>query len=456
MTEALLLLAAAVLVVACGVFVAAEFSFVGVDRAAVEREAEHDRRAQGVLAALRSLSTQLSAAQLGITITNLAIGFLAEPAIARLLTGPLTALGLSGSGASAVSLIVALSLSTAVTMIFGELVPKNLAISEPLRTSRTVQGVMRAFTTVTRPLVLVLNNTSNVLVRAVGVEPTEELASARSAEELFSLVRRSAAQGTLPDDTATLVQRTLAFTERHAADVMTPRGAMDTLAPTDTVATLLERAASTGRSRFPVLPDDTAHATTDDTPPGVIGVRDALGVAEDDRATTTIGALAHPLDAVPETLDLDRLLTLLRAADVPLALVVDEYGDLAGLVTLEDLVEELVGDVRDEHDPGTPPGARLDDDSWRCDGLLRPDEASTLLGWSLPESPEYDTLAGLLAEHLGRVPEEGDTVTVTAARPGAELGEIEECEVRITVETTERWRVTAVRLDLLGVPEVSS
>jgi CBS domain containing-hemolysin-like protein len=451
-TEALLLLAAAVLVVACGVFVAAEFSFVGVDRAAVEREAEHDRRAQGVLAALRSLSTQLSAAQLGITVTNLAIGFLAEPAIARLLTGPLTALGLSGSGASAVSLVVALALSTAVTMIFGELVPKNLAISEPLRTSRTVQGVMRAFTTVTRPLVLVLNNTSNVLVRAVGVEPTEELASARSAEELFSLVRRSAAQGTLPDDTATLVQRTLAFTERHAADVMTPRGAMDTLAPTDTVATLLERAAATGRSRFPVLADDTAHAAE----PGVIGVRDALGVAEDDRATTTVGALARPLDAVPETLDLDRLLTLLRAGDVPLALVVDEYGDLAGLVTLEDLVEELVGDVRDEHDPGTPPGARLDDGSWRCDGLLRPDEASTLLGWSLPESPEYDTLAGLLAEHLGRVPDEGDTVTVTATRPGAELGEIEEREVRITVETTERWRVTAVRLDLLAVPEVSA
>ncbi|MDD7968732.1 CNNM domain-containing protein [Actinomycetospora lemnae] len=180
MTEALLILAAAALVVACGVFVAAEFAFVGVDRATVEREAEHDRRARGVLSALRSLSTQLSAAQLGITVTNLAIGFLAEPAIARLLRGPLTTLGLSGAAASAVSLTVALVLSTAVTMIFGELVPKNLAISQPLRTSRAVQGVMRAFTTVTRPLVVLLNNTSNVLVRGVGVEPTEELASARS------------------------------------------------------------------------------------------------------------------------------------------------------------------------------------------------------------------------------------------------------------------------------------
>jgi CBS domain containing-hemolysin-like protein len=183
--EILLILAALLLVVACGVFVAAEFAFVGVDRATVEREAETDRRARGVLSALRSLSTQLSAAQLGITVTNLAIGFLAEPAIARLITPPLTDLGLPQGAASAASLVVALVLSTALTMIFGELVPKNLAISQPLRTSRAVQGLMRGFTTVTRPLVLLLNNTSNVLVRAVGVEPTEELASARSAEELF-------------------------------------------------------------------------------------------------------------------------------------------------------------------------------------------------------------------------------------------------------------------------------
>ncbi|GLZ45508.1 membrane protein [Actinomycetospora sp. NBRC 106375] len=435
MTELLLILAAAVLVVACGVFVAAEFAFVGVDRAAIEREAEHDRRSRGVLSALRSLSTQLSAAQLGITVTNLAIGFLAEPAIAAVLAEPLQSLGLSADGASAVSLIVALVLSTAVTMIFGELVPKNLAISAPRGTSRAVQGVMRAFTTVTRPLVALLNSTSNVLVRAVGVEPTEELASARSAEELFSLVRRSADQGTLSGETATLVQRTLAFTERHAADVMTPRGAMVTLAPTDTVATLLERSAATGRSRFPVLGD--GH-------PGVVQVRDALGV---DHATP-VGDLARPVGAIPETLDLDRLLTQLRAGDVQLALVVDEYGDVAGLVTLEDLVEELVGEVRDEHDPGTPPGRRLDDTTWRAAGRLRPDEASTLIGWTLPTSPEYDTLAGLLAEHLGRVPAAGDTVTVTATRPGEDLGEVVEREVRLTVESVDRWRVVAVRLEV--------
>lgn len=441
MIEVLLLLAAALLVLACGVFVAAEFAFVGVDRATVEREAESDRRARGVLAALRSLSTQLSAAQLGITVTNLAIGFLAEPAIARLIAPPLTDLGVPAGAASAVSLTVALVLSTALTMIFGELVPKNLAISAPLRTSRAVQGLMRGFTTVTRPLVLLLNNTSNVLVRAVGVEPTEELASARSAEELFSLVRRSADQGTLPGDTATLVQRTLAFTERHAADVMTPRGAMEILAPTDTVATLLARAADTGRSRFPVLDE-----TDEQAEPGVVQVRDALGVADADRASTPVARLAGPVEVVPETVDLDRLLTLLRARDVALALVVDEYGDLAGLVTLEDLVEEIVGDVRDEHDPRTPPGEDLGGGAWRCDGRLRPDEASALLGWTLPESPEYDTLAGLLAEHLGRVPEEGDSVTVTATRAGEELGEVEERPVEITVEATERWRVTAVRL----------
>jgi CBS domain containing-hemolysin-like protein len=221
---------------------------------------------------------------------------------------------------------------------------------------------------------------------------------------------------------------------------MTPRGAMVTLAPSDTVATLLERSAATGRSRFPVLGDGD---------PGVVQVRDALGVADAERADTPVATLARPVEAVPETLDLDRLLTLLRAGEVQLGLVVDEYGDVAGLVTLEDLVEELVGEVRDEHDPATPSGRRLGEGSWRVDGRLRPDEASALIGWTLPDSPEYDTLAGLLAEHLGRLPTAGDTVTVIATRPGAELGEVDERTVRLTVETVERWRVVDVRLELV-------
>ena len=438
MTEALLLLAAGVLVLGCGVFVAAEFAFVGADRAAVERAADAgDRGAAGTLTALRSLSTQLSAAQLGITVTNLAIGFLAEPAIARLTTGPLTALGLSEGAAGAVSLGVALALSTAVTMVVGELVPKNLAIASPMRTAATVQGPMRAFTTATRPLVALLNRTSDVVVRAVGVEPTEELASARSPEELVSLVGRSAAQGALPTGTATLVRRALAFGGRRAADVMTPRGAMAVLAPSDAVTDLLDRAAATGFSRFPVLPPTGA--------PRVVGVRDALGVAFDARATTAVSTLASPVGAVPESIDLDRLLGVLRGSEAGLVLVVDEHGDLAGLVTLEDLVEEIVGEVHDEHDR---PAAtrRLVDGSWRVPGRTRPDEASDLLGLTVPSSADYETLAGLLAVRLGRLPEPGDAVTVVTTRPGAGIGDVLERPVAIIVEDVDRWRVTTLRL----------
>lgn len=443
MTETLLLLGSLALVLACGLFVAAEFSFVGVDRATVDREVERgDRSARGVLAALRSLSTQLSAAQLGITVTNLAIGFMSEPAIAALIDTPLSDLGLSEGAAAGVSLTIALIASTAVTMVLGELVPKNLAIATPLRTARWTQLPMRAFTTATRPLVALLNNTSNVLVRAVGVEPQEELASARSAEELFSLVRRSADQGTLPSGTAVLVQRSLSFTERHASDVMTPRGAIDALAPGDTVARLVETVAATGHSRFPVFEPGELSAAR------VVQLRDVLGVPHDERATTTVDTLARPVEAVPESVDLDALLTRLRDSDVQLAVVVDEYGDLAGLVTLEDLVEEIVGEVRDEHDPDATltRGERLEDGSWRLEARMRPDEASTLLGWTVPESEDYDTLAGLVTEVLGRVPEEGDVAETALERPGEELGVLERARAVIRVESVEGWRVDSLLL----------
>src|SRR5215207_4429313 len=198
MIEILLILAALALVAACGAFVAAEFAFVTVDRATAERAAETgDARAQGVVSALRSLSTQLSAAQIGITVTNLLIGFMAEPSIARLVDGPLTSLGLSENAAEGAALIIALVLATAVTMVFGELVPKNLAITHPLATARAVQGFQRGFTRATALLVRGLNGTANAILRRLGIEPQEELASARSPEELASLVRRSAEQGTL-------------------------------------------------------------------------------------------------------------------------------------------------------------------------------------------------------------------------------------------------------------------
>ena len=254
MIEILLIVIALALVVACGAFVAAEFAFVTVDRSSVDRAAEAgDKSARGVQTALRHLSTQLSSAQVGITLTNLLIGFLAEPAIADLVRGPLTSAGVPEGAVSGVALAIALVLATGVTMIFGELVPKNLAIAKPLATARAVQGFLRGFTRVAGVIVRFFNGTANAVLRRIGIEPQEELASARSPEELSSLVRRSAEQGTLEGGTAALLERSLAFGERRAHEIMTPRGRVATVAEDDPVAVVIEQARASGRSRFPVV-----------------------------------------------------------------------------------------------------------------------------------------------------------------------------------------------------------
>jgi len=209
-TEVVYLLVSLGLVVACGVFVAAEFAFVTVDRGSVERAAaQGDRRARGVQSAMRSLSTQLSGAQVGITITNLAIGYLAEPAIANLVDDPLAAAGLPDSWVRPVSLAIGLGLATVLTMLFGELVPKNLAIARPLATAKATQAFQRVFTTVMKGPIWVLNGSANSIVRWLGIEPQEELRSARNSDELASLVRRSASMGTLDASTARLMERSV-------------------------------------------------------------------------------------------------------------------------------------------------------------------------------------------------------------------------------------------------------
>ena len=236
MTELLLILIALLLVVACGIFVASEFAFITVNRGAVERlAAKGDRHAIGITHALKTLSTQLSGAQVGITITNLAIGYLAEPAIARLISPVLRALGAPEAAVVPAAVLIGFAAATTVTMVIGELIPKNLAIAKPMGTSRAIEAPMRLFSTVMKYPIAVLNTSANYLVRRMGVEPQEELASARSADELSSLVRRSAEQGTLPKETALMLERTLAFGELTALDIMTPRVQMRSL-PADAPA----------------------------------------------------------------------------------------------------------------------------------------------------------------------------------------------------------------------------
>jgi CBS domain containing-hemolysin-like protein len=439
-TEVLLLLLSFALVVACGAFVAAEFSFVTVDRSTVERAAERgDGKARGVLAALRSLSTQLSGAQLGITITNLLIGFLAEPAIARIIDGPLESAGVPEGAVHGVAVTIALILSTAVTMVIGELVPQNLAVALPLQTARAVQGFMRSFTTVNRPAIALFNGAANAVLRRIGIEPQEELASARSPEELMSLVGRSAQQGTLAPDTATLLQRSLAFGDRHADEIMTPRTRMVAMRATDPIIRVMEEARSTGFSRFPVLGEQADDVV------GIVHVKHAVRIPADRRGDVPVAEVMVPPIVVPSTLELDPLLQTLREGGLQMAVVVDEFGGVDGVVTLEDVVEEIVGEVRDEHDRRDEAISRDGSGRWLLSGLLRPDEVLRATGIALPESEDgdYETLAGLVTERLERVPRAGDAIEVEARDDDGRTR-----PVRLSVRRMDALRVDRLRMDV--------
>ncbi|MCZ4498341.1 MAG: HlyC/CorC family transporter [Marmoricola sp.] len=405
--EWLLLGVSLALMVVCGLFVAAEFALVTVDRAEVEKAAASgDRAAEGVAVALRSLSTQLSGAQVGITLTNLAIGFLSEPAIAKLLTDPLRSIGLPEGAIDPTSVAVGMIIATFATMIFGELVPKNVAIALPLVTAKATQGFQRLFTTVISLPIKFLNGSANAIVRSLGVEPQEELRSARSSEELASLASRSASEGTLDTETAHLVQRSIAFGPRTAGEIMTPRMRMATVDVTDPVAEIIQLSAATGFSKFPVTKGSTDNIV------GSVHVKQAVAVPRSDRSSTRVREVMVPATVVPESLRLDPLLALLRGEGFQMAIVSDEYGGTAGVVTLEDVVEEIVGDIADEHDRIGARLRRRPDGSWIVSGLLRPDEVLDATGLALPEHEDYDTVAGLLVQLLGRIPVRADEVVV--------------------------------------------
>jgi CBS domain containing-hemolysin-like protein len=319
-------------------------------------------------------------------------------------------------------------------MVFGELVPKNLAIAHPLPTARAVQGFSRGVTGATSIIVRFANGTANRILLRLGVEPQEELASARAPDELASLVRRSAEQGTLELGTATLLQRSLAFAERRAVDVMTPRGRMTTLSPEDTVQAVVEQARHSGHSRFPVLEGDEVA--------GIAHVKRAVGVPFEQRETVSVTEIMDPPVLVPSSLELDDLLEQLRRGGLQMALVVDEFGNVDGIATLEDLIEEIVGEVRDEHDTGEQRAVREGERRWLVPGLMRPDEVGHATGIVLPEDAEYETLAGLLAMHLARMPEEGDSIELEATD-----AERAPQHVTLTVIELDGLRVDSVRLE---------
>lgn len=414
MTEVLLLLVAILLSLLCGVFVAAEFSLTTVERGELERAVERgERGAPGALKAVRNLTFQLSGAQLGITVTNLVVGMLSEPSIARLISGPLESVGVPSSASSSIALVIGTGLSTVFLMVVGELVPKNWAISSPLTVARAVANPQRWFSRAFGPFITHLNNTANRLVRLMGVEPAEELASARGPQELAALARHSAKEGALEPDTAELFVRTLNLADLTAENVMTPRVQVIALEAAATCEDVANATRATGLSRFPVYRDSL------DSVIGTVHIKDCLAVPAERRTQVPVSDLLREPLFVPESLTVERLLDRLSGKRT-MAVVIDEYGGTAGVATLEDIVEEVVGEVRDEHDPvETPDLAPVGTDDagrtlYSADGSARTDQLARV-GMRVPDGP-YETLAGLIATELGRIPATGDSVTAAGWR----------------------------------------
>ncbi|KAA9153308.1 HlyC/CorC family transporter [Microbacterium lushaniae] len=392
------------LTVGTGLFVASEFALVNLDRADLEaRQAAGESRLALTISALRITSTHLSSAQLGITLTTLLTGYTMEPAISNLLRPVFTAWGWPEGVVAPLATFIGVAFATVLSMILGELVPKNFALAIPRQTAKLVMPFQVAFTTVFRPAVAVLNGSANGILRSFGVEPKEELSGARTAEELSSLVRRSASAGVLEKDTASLLDRSLTFSRLSAADVMTPRPTVHALAADDTVEDVVQLAMRTGHSRFPVYQESMDDIV------GIVHLKAAVAVPRARRADVPAAAIATEPLRVPETVHLDALVAELRARGYQMAIVVDEYGGTAGVVTLEDLVEEIVGEVLDEHDRSRAGVVRVAG-SVSFPGDLRPDEALDRAGVKVPEGEVYDTVGGYIMSVLERIPAVGDEV----------------------------------------------
>jgi CBS domain containing-hemolysin-like protein len=392
------------LTIGTGLFVASEFALVNLDRAELEkRQAAGESRLSLTISALKITSTHLSSAQLGITLTTLLTGYTMEPALSNLLSPVLTGWGVPEAATRPIATVVAISIATTFSMIIGELVPKNFALAVPRQTAKLVIPFQTAFTMVFRPAITVLNGSANGVLRAMGVEPKEELSGARTAEELSSLVRRSASAGVLEEDTASLLDRTLTFARLTTADVMTPRPSVHAVAAGDSVEDVIQLARRTGHSRFPVYDESMDDIT------GIVHLKQAVSVPRDRRADVPAAAIAEEPLRVPEAVHLDGLMSELRGRGYQMAIVVDEYGGTAGVVTLEDLVEEIVGEVLDEHDRSRA-GVVRGVDAVTFPGDLRPDEVLDRTGIRVPEGDVYDTVGGFLMAELERIPVVGDQI----------------------------------------------
>ncbi len=411
------LTAVVALVLLNGFFVAAEFALVSVRKSRIDQLAnEGSGRARVVQRAIAHLDTYIAATQLGITMASLALGFVAEPSIARLLE-PLVARipGLPHEGATitshTVALVISFAIATALHIVFGELAPKSIALQRADRTALWVTGPLDIFLRVFRLPIAALNGIGNAVVRLIGLQPAGEHGSVHSVEELELLVHSTREAGLLEEQQERMVAGVFDFGERQASRVMTPRTELDAVPVTIGLPELAHRAATGRHTRLPVYEGDLDHIL------GVVHAKDVLRVLDSGMPPGRFDArqVVRRVPVVPESMPLDALMAEIRRQKAQVAIVVDEFGGTAGLVTLEDLLEEIVGEVADEFDPAGEPVQQLPDGSVVLDGLLPVEEVDERFGLGIEER-FYDTLGGYVFGQLGRAPLVGDEVALPDGR----------------------------------------
>ena len=429
-----------VLTLMTGYFVAQEFAYVSVDRGKLSQLAdEGDPAARRALRITSRLSFTLSGAQFGITVTALLVGYLGEEFLVRGLSEEYADVGWLGRAAMISAFSVGtLIFSTVLQMVIGELGPKNWAIARPVELARGLSRTTLWYLAIFGPVITLFDRASNALLRAVGIEPVEELPQGATPQDLTRIIAESHSGGTLDADLSTVLQRGLAFRDRVAAEVMTPRTSVQTIQADETAAVVLE-ALQSGHSRFPVTGRDIDDVV------GVIGLHDLLEVEPDERAGTLVRDLAEDAVILPESLPLPQVLEALRESHQQLAVVVDEYGGFAGIVTFEDVAEEVVGEIWDEDDVEEATSAARPDGVWELSARLRLDEAAQVTGVELPEHEHYDTLSGLVLDTLGRTAVDGDSVLVRWTSRDGEGDEYVH-QTRIDVISTSRFVPEVVAL----------
>lgn len=428
-----------------GYFVAQEFAYMAVDRSRLNaRAADGDPGARRALSVTRRTSFMLSGAQLGITVTGLLVGYVAEPLIGDALGEALGGVGVPTAVGVAVGTVLALLLSTLVQMLFGELFPKNLAIARPEPVALWLARSTTAYLAVLGWLIRVFDSASNALLRLLRIEPVHDVEHSATARDLEHIVAESAESGDLPRELSVLLDRVLDFPDQDVEHAMIPRSRVDVVRAGATVGDVREQ-MSRGHSRYPVL-------SADDEVLGVVHLQDVL-VATDDAEPVEL--LMRRPELVPTSMALPDALRRLTAGRNQLACVLDEYGGFAGVLAFEDLAEELVGEITDEHDDAAGAAVGVEDDgTWLMPGEVHVDEVERAVGRDLPAG-DYETIGGLVIAAHGALPEVGTSVVVLLPGDPGDLARAEDPDpvwLRVDVLEIERHVPARVRVTVPADP----